>query len=56
MHTCAQVFTNGTACTKFYPMKSKKEASERLERLIQDLRVILVTLVTGGAAEETGGE
>jgi hypothetical protein len=56
MHTYAQVFTNGTACTKFYPMKSKKEAGERLERLIQDLRVILVTLVTGGAAEETGGE
>jgi hypothetical protein len=56
MHTCTQVFTNGTAYTKFYPMKSKKEAGERLERLITELRVILPTIITDGAAEETGGD
>jgi hypothetical protein len=37
MHMCAQAFNNGTAYTKFYPMKSKKEAGERLERLITEL-------------------
>jgi len=56
MHTCAQVFTNGTAYTKFYPMKSKKEAGERLERLITELGVIPATIITDGAAEETGGD
>jgi hypothetical protein len=56
MHTCAQVFTNGTAYTKFNPMKSKMEAGERLERLITELGVIPATIITDGAAEDTGGD
>jgi hypothetical protein len=33
-----------------------QEAGERLERLITELGVILATIITGGAAEETGGD
>jgi hypothetical protein len=56
MHTCDQVFTNCMAYTKFYLTKSKKEAGERLERLITELGVIPATIITDGAAEETGGD
>jgi hypothetical protein len=55
MHMCAQVSTNSTAYTKFYPMKSKKEAGERLERLNTELGVIPATIITDRAVEEMDG-
>jgi hypothetical protein len=35
-NTCAQLFTNGMGYDRFYPMKTKGDASESLMRFIQD--------------------
>jgi transposase len=55
-HTCAQVFTHGVGFTHAYPMKKKSEAGDRLEKLLRTLQTIPETIMTDGAAEETGGD
>jgi hypothetical protein len=45
-HTCTQIFTDSIGSTHAYPTKKKSEAD--------DLQMIPETIVTDGAAEETG--
>jgi CRISPR/Cas system CMR-associated protein Cmr5 small subunit len=55
-HTCAQIFTDGVGFTYAYPMKKKSQAGDHLEKLLRTLQTIPETIVTDGAAEETGGD
>jgi hypothetical protein len=48
--------SDGIRFTHAYPMKKKSEAGDRLEKLLRTLQMIPETIVTDGAAEETGGD
>jgi len=54
-YTCVQVFTDGHAFVRVYPLKKKADAHHSLVKFIQDVG-IPKTLLTDNAPEETRGE
>ena len=54
-NTCAQLWTDGTGGTFFYPKQSKSKAHETISAVIHDLGAIPAEVMTDNAKEETLG-
>jgi hypothetical protein len=53
-NTCAQVWTDGLGYSLFYPLKSKREASTTVWKMVHDLQGIPEVIVSDGSGEQTG--
>ena len=53
--TCAEIFTDTEGYDHFYSMKSKSEAGDALNMVIEDTKWIPRTIITDRAPEEIGG-
>jgi hypothetical protein len=53
-YTCAQVWTHGLGYSQLYPLKSKREASMTVWKMVHDLQAILEVIVSDGSGKQTG--
>jgi hypothetical protein len=53
-NTCAQVWTDGLGYDLFYPLKSKREASTTVWKMVHDLQGIPEVIISDSSGEQTG--
>jgi hypothetical protein len=53
-NTCAQVWTDGSGFSLFYPMQTKGMAYQTVERMTQDIQGIPEMIISDGAGEQGG--
>ena len=54
-NVCSQVWTDGHGYSRFYPLRSKKDAWTTVAAFTHDLQGIPEVIVSDGAGEQTGG-